>query len=471
MHNPFAMGVLLMLIQASAQAALLVEGPIASGPVGNAAKDYPFSASSSDLAKAGYREDEFFVSGQGAVYNLPSLVTGGVLTDGHAYKTRVLVRRPVQATRFNGVVLVEWLNVTAGFDGAAVGNPLNEHLIRQGYAWVGVSAQETGVSGPLGLQHWNPQRYASLQVSTPKGPIVEDSPLAYDIFAQVGQALRQPPGNGTALLGGLQAKWLIATGASQSARRLAIYLNSVHPRQPVFDGALLVVSMGDRVRDDTPVKVAKILSESDLIGGDEANARQPDNSRRVTWEVAGASHSSRYGQAIRSQQVARDFPEQSLPSRNTAQTCRYQPNTPVPFHLVEAALLEHLRDWIANGTQPPSAPPLKVHSLLPQVELERDRWGNALGGIRLPDVEVPLARNSGALNPGLKPENNRLCRMGGIYEPFDKERLHTLYPQRADYLRHVENVLRDNVKAGFVLAEDVEPIIASHYLPALEGAQ
>ena len=34
------------------------------------------------------------------------------------YRTRILVYRPADAARFNGTVVVEWLNVSGGLDGA-----------------------------------------------------------------------------------------------------------------------------------------------------------------------------------------------------------------------------------------------------------------------------------------------------------------------------------------------------------------
>jgi hypothetical protein len=72
------------------------------------------------------------------------------LSDGyrrdHPYKTRIVVRRPADAKRFNGTVLVEWDNVTNGFDAEKVWFFSWEQMVRTGYAWVGVSAQQFGVN-------------------------------------------------------------------------------------------------------------------------------------------------------------------------------------------------------------------------------------------------------------------------------------------------------------------------------------
>ena len=64
------------------------------------------------------------------------------------YRTRLLVVRPVDPARFNHTVLLNWQNVSAGYEQRA---PSDGELY-QGYAWVGVSAQEIGLYGPpLGM--------------------------------------------------------------------------------------------------------------------------------------------------------------------------------------------------------------------------------------------------------------------------------------------------------------------------------
>ena len=70
----------------------------------------------------GYTEDEYFVSGDATAYSAKgTLSTDGkwdvAATDETApYTTRVVVRRPKDAADFNGTLVVEWLNVSAGRD-------------------------------------------------------------------------------------------------------------------------------------------------------------------------------------------------------------------------------------------------------------------------------------------------------------------------------------------------------------------
>jgi hypothetical protein len=129
-----------------------------------------------------------------------------------AYKTRILVYRPIDSQQFNGTVIVEWFNVSGGLDAAPDWTSIHTELIREGYAWVGVSAQRVGIEGGggpfnLSLKAVDSARYGSL-----KHP--GDS-FSYDIFSQAAQAVLDPQGIDP--LGGLRPARMIAVGESQSA--------------------------------------------------------------------------------------------------------------------------------------------------------------------------------------------------------------------------------------------------------------
>ncbi|MGZ8745338.1 MAG: alpha/beta hydrolase domain-containing protein, partial [Nocardioides sp.] len=112
-----------------------------------------FLASSTDLPGLpdGWVEEELALSGFATTYSSE----GDLPTDGwfdlgtafeEAYATRVVVRRP-PAADFNGTVLIEWLNVSGGFDAHPDYAYLADEILRAGYAWVGVSAQYVGIEG------------------------------------------------------------------------------------------------------------------------------------------------------------------------------------------------------------------------------------------------------------------------------------------------------------------------------------
>src|SRR5262249_28026792 len=93
--------------------AATLEGPITVGQ-----ESPPFDPRGLDVAKLGYVEHEWFVSGTATRYAEESDRTSDgrwrITPDGTApYKTRIVVRMPADPTKFNGVVILEWLNVSA----------------------------------------------------------------------------------------------------------------------------------------------------------------------------------------------------------------------------------------------------------------------------------------------------------------------------------------------------------------------
>ena len=280
-----------------------VTGPIPADlpPGTDLTHSYPQLSSepTDNLSSRGYVEEEFFFEGAATSYDTPALADGVVLSAGHAYKSRMIVRRPADPSKFNGVVLVEWVNVTSGYNLDAHWQVSREYLTRHGYAYVGVSAQRVGVQQPpYGLTAWSPNRYGTLDV-TDGGAITDDS-LSYDIFSQAGRAIRSQPG----LLGGLKPRILIAIGVSQSATRLTPYYNSIQPLHGVYDGFLLHVG-GGPFRTDIPTKLLRINTEREIVAG-QASLRQPDSNIFRSWEIAGASHVDYWFMTYRQALVARD---------------------------------------------------------------------------------------------------------------------------------------------------------------------
>jgi hypothetical protein len=235
---------------ATTAAALRVTGPIASTTVGDASRDHPFYAAAADLQTRGYLEQEFFIEGAANRYEITPLQTARVKDGGHRFATRIVVRRPAAAGRFNGTVVVEWNNVTAGRDLDIDWFQTHEHLMRSGYAWAGVTPQRVGVEA---LKVWNAKRYGALDISYQDGAAGEDrDALSYDVFAAAGRAIRTP--GPVSVMGDLRIERIFATGHSQSAGRLATYVNSIHPLAPVFD-AVIVHGGGGRIRTELSVPV------------------------------------------------------------------------------------------------------------------------------------------------------------------------------------------------------------------------
>ena len=156
-----------------------------------------------DLATLGYEETEFSVAGTATSYDLQGErgadgrwdVTPGAEA---SFRTRILVRRPIDPDRFSGTVVVEWHNVSAGIDAAPDWGFFHRHLAARGHAWVGVSAQKVGIDGggfveSIHLKRQAPERYGDLEHP--------GDAWSFDIFSQVGALLRLPAGDNP--LGGL----------------------------------------------------------------------------------------------------------------------------------------------------------------------------------------------------------------------------------------------------------------------------
>lgn len=430
--------------------AAVITGPIPAAPVGDASHNFIYNASAIELAAHGYTEEEYFIEGQANRYTSPGLETGEVEDSGHRYRTRFFVRRP-PAVRFNGTVVIEWLNVTGGTDKDIDWWQSGHHLVANGYAFIGVSAQREGIES---LKQWSPERYGSLDV-THDGMVTNDA-LSYDIFSAVARAVNRTgestPAGQVDILAGLKADKIVATGHSQSAGRLANYLNNVHPREPVFDG-FIVHGGGGRIRDDQDVRIFKLMAETDMPR--RAAEPQPDSNYFRQWEVAGSSHVDIIFELeyARERALAAGEPTDMATEREPG--CDLPAYSRVPFRDVMNAAFEHLQVWMKDGTPPPKAPPLAVARMLPTLEFERDARGNILGGIRLAEHAVPTATNTG-MNNGA---SSRFCFLYGSHEPFDQDTLRSLYPDHATYVDAVRAVAEQNVADGYILPEAAERTI------------
>ena len=118
-------------------------------------------------------------------------------SDPAPYKTRVVVYRPIDPKKFNGTVIVEWLNVSGQVDADPDWTQTHNELIRDGFAWVGVSAQARG-SEPAQVSRdttvlLRRVRLPAIRPATGRSSHPGDS-YSYDIFSQAGQAIRDQLG-------------------------------------------------------------------------------------------------------------------------------------------------------------------------------------------------------------------------------------------------------------------------------------
>jgi alpha/beta hydrolase family protein len=465
--------------------------PNVIGPVRNTTllKDpthgYPFNATPLDFKKAGYVEEEFFIEGKANRFVTSATANATPYDGGNPYLTRIVVRRPATASKFNGTVIVEWTNVSQGHDHEADWFQAADYFMRNGYAWVGVSAQAVGVQA---LTQWSPARYGSLNVSGPAAGAAggrgagargagTPSPLSFDIFTQAGLVIRGR--SNVNVMGGLKVERLIATGHSQSAGQLGIYFNSVHPLAAVYD-AVVLHGGGGKMRSDLNVKIFKILSETDLFGlPGEAAFRQADTDKFREWEVAGASHldaTNSRGLASVGLLVAGATPVDGAESVKgptisgggagigtadklpgvTNDGCQRPPLSRIPFKYVLASVYDHLVEWVNEGKAPPTALPIETANNA----IVRDADGNAKGGIQLSQHAVPTAVNRGDNNQAAGSSAGQFCMLLGSYEPFSEAKLTLLYPKHDVYVKAVKDATDKSLRAGFILKPDADATVA-----------
>jgi hypothetical protein len=412
-----------------------VSGPIASDGFDSPANFYTFFASDIALASHGYVEEEYFVSGTASIYDAPEgtpaappTALARIVREGVPYRTRMVVRRPANAADFNGTVLVEWLNTSDGFDGEYFWVQTHKHVVRDGYVYVGLSAQDQSMAhATLGLKVFSPTRYGSLDVTGAGDACCGDAQTAHDIFAQAGRNV-------------------IGIGMSQSGRRMSVYANYIHLGAPVYNAFLFQVH-NSPLRDDLGVPVIKVLSESEY---DNQIAKEYDTDLRKSYWVAGTSHGDIVQRTGRTGVRLRDLGVGLTPSDACGPTGllgERMTRTRTPLAHVLNAAVHHLKARVERRTPLPSAVAPKW---APEPAfVERDARGNALGGIQLAAMVAPTARADGLE-----------CGNIGVWEPFTAEQLKALYPSHADYVVRVRQAVAANVTAGVVLPEDAAETIA-----------
>ncbi|HUP86517.1 MAG TPA: alpha/beta hydrolase domain-containing protein [Acidimicrobiales bacterium] len=446
--------------------------PTVTGPVEGGRRGIAFCRPRTDVVARGYIVEEFIVDGVAVAYLPAPTATHGrdgrwdaVTSEPAPYRTRILVVRPERAEDFDGTVVCNWQNVTAGYElGSA-----DDAGVLDGAAWVGVSAQAVGIHGFPGnrnalgeepvvqwhLTAWEPERYGTL-----KHP---GDDWSYDIFSQAA-AIVGPRRTVGAVdpMGGLAVRRVIAAGASQSGGRLTTYYNAIHPLAGVFDGFLPSISggfatslhsktaaaaageggpaamgrTGVRFRDDLPTPLFLVNSECESRGY-HANRRADDDTFRF-WEVAGTPHDSRMA-----------------PGKAEGGEGRIlNPLSYMPF---QAMALQHLVRWIDDGTTPPVFAGMdKILSDDGRAHLVRDEFGNVTGDLRHPALEAPTAEYHGANSqaPGFG-------RLFGWALPHDDAAVRARFGSETDYLERYAEAVDELIARAAVRAIDRDLLIAA----------
>lgn len=454
-----------------------------SGPVTGGKGINLLGSTTFDLSTVGYEQKEYFVSGTASGYTSATALTSNgrwAVTPAStaAYKTRMVVYRPINPKRFDGTVVVEWLNVSGGVDAAAAWLTDHVQMLRSGMVYVGISAQAGGVVGETGslgasagqaggIKGADPARYGSLEHPG-------DS-YSYSIFEQAGAAVRR---NATAVLGGLSPKRVLALGESQSAARLVTYINALQPQsRGVFDGYFVYSRGGSGaalsqapqpainpptptiIRTDLNVPVMMFETEADVAGLGYLPARQPPTKFIREWEVAGTAHYDTYGlvesmtDSGNGRADVKTFDTMVDPVSSFdggAISCPVPLNAGAHTYELRAAVVA-LNTWVTNGRAPPQSARLDVAG--PGMYVT-DSNGEAVGGVRTPQVAAPIAVVNGTGDTSSA--GGGFCKLFGATVPFTATKLAQLYSTHQDFVKKWSQTVAAAVTEGYLLPADAK---------------
>jgi hypothetical protein len=473
-----------MLMAASLRAAIPAAEVTAPLPVTDTS--YPFGAAHrtlepTNLKAVGYVEEEVFASGKANVYDWTQ-AAADVRTPNAPYTTRVLIRRPANAKKFSGNVVVEMLNPSNLFDlniGWAISHA---QIVRNGDAWVGITAKPVAV---VTLKQFDPIRYAPLSWKNPLpvsdarncATVAQDSTretengLVWDIHRQVAVWLRSDAASNPFRFGSKNSRVekLYAWGYSQTGGYLYTYINAIHPLdvrelgKPLFDAYLVAVASGPtpinqcaaRLNADDPrrqirnagVPVMRIMTQSDYLG--TIAMRRPDSDVAPdlyrNYEIAGSGHASPHELYFAAAPGDLEKAGRAVPPMG----CNEGPRSRFPSSLFFNAALRNLDSWVRQGVSPPRVDPIAVVDGKPVL----DEFGNVRGGVRSPFVDVPTATwNGNSTGPSF-------CRIAGHEVPFEASKLKALYSSHDAYVKAVRRSTETLVAARLIVKEDGKALI------------
>ncbi len=355
------------------------------------------------------------------------------------YTTRIIVYKPKDPRRFSGNVIMEITHPAAGGI-AIVWGMLNGFFIAHGDAYV-------VVQHPLafrGLRLADPARYGSLHAADPT--------QVWGMVSQIGALIRS--GSAHSPLAGYRVKNLFLTGYSYTGVATATYADyySAAARmangEPVFTGFLPFANAMYVRHLDVPVIRVNTQSDFNSFGG-IANRRRDSNAadnRYRLYEVAGASHANASPGILPEATPPRPVKlvqAAGLPKIGPMEKCSAQfprgaqPNT-LPLSYVLAQAFLNMYRWVNDNIPPPRTPFIATRA---DGEPRLNRYGNAIGGLRLPSLMVPAA-TYGTGRGG--------CFLLGYKVPFTAARMKAMYGTNKAYVARVERAAREDVRRRLI---------------------
>ena len=481
---------------ASAQSSRTVAPvPDVTGPIPVTATSYPLMTSSKlqtivDLPKAGYIEEEFFVTGRANVYDWSGDGQVIVKTPNAPYTTRILVRRPDDVGRFSGNVIVEIVNSARRYDFPFAWGVSHDSFMENGDAFAMITLAQANLDG---LKAFDAMRYAPLSLANPTpdeacnagraGAAPQTAPgeegLQFDILAQAGALLKAGRANGP--LAGFNVQRLYMTAYDGA---LPTYIAAMHSRvrlangRPIYDGYILnrqpaltrlrrcgaapAASDPRQVIRNLDVPLIRIIGQTDILTTYAQRREDSDaaGDRYRLYEIAGGAHAdaafySYIPPVAELRKIGSAFPFlASWPFANQCEPEQTLAKTPINTDALDAAFA-NLTRWIRDGVAPPRAERIKIENPgTPQARIALDQYGNAVGGLRTPYVDVPIATYY------TTSKGETFCPELAHTVPFDWARLNSLYGTPQNYAAKVGQSVARMVRERWLTESDGKKIKA-----------
>ncbi|WP_139227740.1 alpha/beta hydrolase domain-containing protein [Nocardioides alpinus] len=440
---------------------------------------------------AGYTEKEYFISGTASIYEYsdtgvrvvspcPASVTGDARPScsGLPYTTRILIAMPKQPRDFSGNVWVNPLNPSAGYDMRVDWNRTQRYHVRKGNAYVMWTAASWAVDA---LKQHDPQRYSALHwPSDPRRVGTPYDGIAYDVAAQLGRLLKENTPDSP--LHRYDVERVFEAGFSYDGGLTFTQANIFHNllRMPggggIYDGYL---PQGSWAQDMVPLNpwptgylpegdprlrmgsrdapVIKVNTETELALPIPISWRRPDSDaphdRYRGWEVPGASHDDQ--QTLSDPSNMALFGTVSFPSECAHKDPPHVSPTDFRYGYVANAAADALVNWVTTGSSPPHASHIEQTDLSnpSKQTIMRDRFGNARGGVRTPQLTVPRSAFH------VIDDGPAFCWSIGWSTPLSNSVLTSLYTSSADYKRQFAAAAKQTVELGFWLEADAREAI------------
>jgi hypothetical protein len=110
-------------------------------------------------------------------------------------------------------------------------------------------------------------------------------------------------------------------------------------------------------------------------------------------------------------------------------------------------------EWVDSGAPPTSIAPIEVDPANVPAAV-RDEFGNARGGVRLPDLEAPTATHLATRVDA----SNGLSALTGQTTPLPLSAIERRSPDAGAYVKAWNDAVERLAAVGLVLDEDLDPV-------------